>query len=1051
MSKQTGLINNPGSASGPAIRSLTPVGYTAPFVVTTDVNAVTWDVTTSSKPATIGWLLDGTRQTGAVTQNGPTGLAWRFDWNMKTLDDGAYVVAAEASDVYGVSGPGRQETIVLNRFVPRAPKQVTGGRTGFGTVEIEWTANSERDVVGYQVFRVGAATPVCEITTQKLDTFCTDTSPPSDATLEYYVRAYDKDTSGNLRASADSTHLLVTKDNTAPFQVTGLTLQTLASGDTKLTWSRAGAGGPRRRRQRLVLPHLPRRDRAGRPLRALLRRQRQPVRHLDRHRHRRHPAQLLGHRGRPAVPRVAVRRAGDGMTPRTRDEAGFTVIELAVAAAISLVVLGATMSLLISMMTQRTATEGHADAAQQARQGIDRLSRQLRNLASPADVITNSALIKPKSVDRNLPFDLVFKDVDEGALTSREQPRERAPRALLPADERLDPRRRRGHDRARRAVDRRPSAPRPGRRSCPRPRRRRGAAPGPDGTTSAGSPTTSSTPATSPPDPLFRYSSASGEITATDDAAREQIIRVEADLHVDPDPAKRPLAAHITSSVVLRNQNRAPSAFFSYVVTNSLACTLQLNGSGSEDPENKRLTYTWYLRRRAARHRPAEPGARPAHRADRRAHLPARGQGSGRPRRDAIRKGNHRMHLRSRLADARGSALIPALLITAILLGFGMASLSLVDGEQRDSRRERERESSFQLAEGVLNAEIYRLSTRWPGKVSTPYPSECTATSTHADCPGGATLQANFSGPDYTRPTSWKVQVRDNADGAQKNFYSESLINGSTTYNDANGDNFLWVRAEADVAGRKRVLVALVEAENVTLNFPNATLVAGKFEVSNNGNKVMIDTNGVNNEWTPGDIIVRCALTRPELRQVEPGQGPDRAGHDPQQPGPAEGGQPRGARPAPRPRAGRGQLLHGLRAVAPGRQRARRHGVHGERRGLPLQRQPGLQQPDEARLRGHRERHADPQRQRRVLRRDLPRQRERVERDADQHEGQHLDLRLDRDRRRRRPLRGLQQGQPRLQPERVRGPPGLRHRRPRAEHVPRGRRDLAQDPGGARR
>jgi|SoiMethySBSTD1v2_1073268.scaffolds.fasta_scaffold589856_2 Tfp pilus assembly protein PilX len=231
------------------------------------------------------------------------------------------------------------------------------------------------------------------------------------------------------------------------------------------------------------------------------------------------------------------------------------------------------------------------------------------------------------------------------------------------------------------------------------------------------------------------------------------------------------------------------------------------------------------------------------------------------------------MHLRSRLADARGSALIPALLITAILLGFGMASLSLVDGEQRDSRRERERESSFQLAEGVLNAEIYRLSTRWPGKESAPYPSECTATSTHADCPGGTTLQANFSSPDYTRPTSWKVQVRDNADGAQKNFYSESLINGSSTYNDANGDNFLWVRAEADVAGRKRVLVALVEAENVTLNFPNATLVAGKFEVSNNGNKVMIDTNGVNNEWTPGDIIVRCALADPNCAKWNQGKG----------------------------------------------------------------------------------------------------------------------------------------------------------------------------------
>jgi hypothetical protein len=216
-------------------------------------------------------------------------------------------------------------------------------------------------------------------------------------------------------------------------------------------------------------------------------------------------------------------------------------------------------------------------------------------------------------------------------------------------------------------------------------------------------------------------------------------------------------------------------------------------------------------------------------------------------------------------------------MIMVLLLAFGAASLTLVEGDQRDSRRERERESSFQLAEGVLNAEIYRLSTRWPGAQSTAYPPVCLASMTHNDCPGGATLQANFTGPDYSRPVSWKVQVRDNADGTQKNFYSESLM-GTSTPKDANGDNFLWVRAEAEVAGRKRVLVALVEAENVVLNFPNATLVAGKFEVSNNGNKVLIDTNGVGNEWNPpGDIIVRCSLSDAECAkwnadkgQVEP-------------------------------------------------------------------------------------------------------------------------------------------------------------------------------------
>jgi type II secretory pathway component PulJ len=266
------------------------------------------------------------------------------------------------------------------------------------------------------------------------------------------------------------------------------------------------------------------------------------------------------------------------MTARGRDESGFTVIELAVAAAISLVVLSATMSLLVSMMTERTATDKHADAAQQARQGMDRLARQLRNLASPADVITNSALIKPKSVDRNLPFDLVFKDVDEGALTS----------VSNPANVR----------RVRYCLQTSGSIPGGGTASDARgvlwmQTQRTAACPGPGWDDERKVADFLTNASASPPDALFRYSSATGQISATDDAAREQIIRVEADLFVDPDPLKRPTAAHLTSSVVLRNQNRAPSAFFSFVVTNTLTCTLQLNGSGSEDPENKRLTYTW--------------------------------------------------------------------------------------------------------------------------------------------------------------------------------------------------------------------------------------------------------------------------------------------------------------------------------------------------------------------------------------------------------------------------------------------------------------------------
>jgi hypothetical protein len=214
--------------------------------------------------------------------------------------------------------------------------------------------------------------------------------------------------------------------------------------------------------------------------------------------------------------------------------------------------------------------------------------------------------------------------------------------------------------------------------------------------------------------------------------------------------------------------------------------------------------------------------------------------------------------LKRRFTDPRGSALVPALVIMGLMSTFGLALLVLTEGNQRDSRRERERESSFQLAEGVLNAQIYRLSTKWPSKNSIDgiYPAQCNATSTEEGCPNGTALQANFSGPDFSTGVSWTVQVRDN-DPTNANYYSESLM-GTGKPRDENGDNFVWVRAEATVAGRKRVLVALVEAENTTLNFPRAAVVAGKFATTNKGNKVIIDTNGSSNQFTPGDVIVRC-------------------------------------------------------------------------------------------------------------------------------------------------------------------------------------------------
>jgi hypothetical protein len=134
-----------------------------------------------------------------------------------TLDDGPYLVSAEAFNQYGVSGPGRTETVTLNRYLPRKPLQFTGGRTIFSAVELEWAANTERDIVGYEVQRINDGAIVCSLATQKLDTFCTDTAPLNADPLFYQVRAYDKTpVTGVARPGPWSDQLTVVKANLPP-------------------------------------------------------------------------------------------------------------------------------------------------------------------------------------------------------------------------------------------------------------------------------------------------------------------------------------------------------------------------------------------------------------------------------------------------------------------------------------------------------------------------------------------------------------------------------------------------------------------------------------------------------------------------------------------------------------------------------------------------------------------------------------------------------------------------------------------------------------------
>jgi hypothetical protein len=86
------------------------------------------------------------------------------------------------------------------------------------------------------------------------------------------------------------------------------------------------------------------------------------------------------------------------------------------------------------------------------------------------------------------------------------------------------------------------------------------------------------------------------------------------------------------------------------------------------------------------------------------------------------------------------------------------------------------------------------------------------------------------------------------------------------------------VRAQATVGGVTKAVVTEVQTQMVTTPLPRAVLVAGSFQTTNSGAKVIIDTQG-SSAPPPGGLYVRCnpALSASCL-SYQPGQvAPDTA------------------------------------------------------------------------------------------------------------------------------------------------------------------------------
>ncbi len=222
----------------------------------------------------------------------------------------------------------------------------------------------------------------------------------------------------------------------------------------------------------------------------------------------------------------------------------------------------------------------------------------------------------------------------------------------------------------------------------------------------------------------------------------------------------------------------------------------------------------------------------------------------------------------ARLRSEEGWALVTAVVVTSLMLGVVLTTFTFVDAQQRESVTERRRETSFNVTETALNAQIFTLAGGgWPGQTSGTDLTACSATGAGAHCPSEAALRGMHASQDTGEAPAWRTEVRDNAGGAGT-FYSDagtaapagSDRNGDNIAGyDANGDNKVWVRSTATVGGRTRAMVALVELELRPLFMPRMALLAGSLNLTNLGNhgkNVLID--GMGGDALGAPVAVRC-------------------------------------------------------------------------------------------------------------------------------------------------------------------------------------------------
>jgi Tfp pilus assembly protein PilV len=200
-----------GVAIGPAVASLVitaPSGLSGstPTITVNPSGGIVTFRGTSIGAYDMRFTVNGTDQTTGVTNN--ANGTWSFNWNIASVKDGTYNVAAVAIDALGTRGQPLNIQITLNRNVPAPLANPTGGYNyvyagGTKTLVVEgaWDANTEGNVTGYEMLR--GTTSVCGGPSNQVPA-CMDLNPPTSGTTNYTIKTWYRDGAGNLQSLANT-------------------------------------------------------------------------------------------------------------------------------------------------------------------------------------------------------------------------------------------------------------------------------------------------------------------------------------------------------------------------------------------------------------------------------------------------------------------------------------------------------------------------------------------------------------------------------------------------------------------------------------------------------------------------------------------------------------------------------------------------------------------------------------------------------------------------------------------------------------------------------